>query len=101
MIEKVREDPISSKMLAIDGKDIMDIAKLNPSPKVGQILDVLLDEVLEDPKRNEAVYLKERVAELANMSEAELSALQNRAKNHKEEFERGVEEEMKNRYYVK
>ena len=101
MIEKVKEDPVSSRMLAINGRDVMDIAKLNPSSKVGQILDILLDEVLEEPKRNEAVYLKERVVELANMSEAELVALQNKARNRKEEFEKGLEEEMKERYYVK
>ncbi|MFH1955310.1 MAG: HD domain-containing protein [Patescibacteria group bacterium] len=101
MIEKVREDPISSKMLAIDGKDIMDIAKLNPSPKVGQILDILLDEVLEDPKRNEVGYLKEKAEELASLSESDLSALQSKAKGRKEEFEEGIEEEMKERYYVK
>ena len=58
MVEKVKQDPLSPKMLAVDGKDVMEIAKIEPGPKVGQILSILLDEVLEDPLKNEKISQK-------------------------------------------
>jgi poly(A) polymerase/tRNA nucleotidyltransferase (CCA-adding enzyme) len=51
MIEKVSRDPISVKMLKVDGNDVMEILKIKPGPKVGQILQILLEEVIEDPKK--------------------------------------------------
>ena len=45
MIEKVKTDPISPKMLKVDGGNVMKIAGIEPGPKVGQILAVLLEEV--------------------------------------------------------
>ncbi|MFQ5772802.1 MAG: CCA tRNA nucleotidyltransferase, partial [bacterium] len=72
MIEKVSRDPISTKMLKIDGNDIMKILKLEPGPKIGLLLDVLLVDVLDDPKRNNKKYLEKRAKELAKMPEAEL-----------------------------
>ncbi|PJE57468.1 MAG: hypothetical protein COU82_01760, partial [Candidatus Portnoybacteria bacterium CG10_big_fil_rev_8_21_14_0_10_38_18] len=64
MIEKVSKDPISAKMLKINGNDIMKLLKLQPSPRIGAILEVLLAEVIEDPKKNTADYLKKRTKEL-------------------------------------
>ncbi|RMD62818.1 HD domain-containing protein, partial [Candidatus Parcubacteria bacterium] len=46
MIEKVRHDPLSPKMLNINGDEVMEITGLPPGPPVGWILEVLLDEVL-------------------------------------------------------
>ena len=101
MIEKVKKDPVSVKMLAINGTDVMSFANIKQGPKVGQILDTLLDEVLNDPSKNTKEHLTKRVSYLANMSNLDLSNLQNKAKNRKEEFEKGIEEEIKNKYYVK
>ncbi|MBI2035794.1 MAG: CCA tRNA nucleotidyltransferase [Candidatus Liptonbacteria bacterium] len=101
MIEKVKRDPISPKMLKIHGEEVMKIAELLPGPKVGAILAVLLEEVIEDPKRNTVGYLAERTADLAKLSEKELAALAEKAKETKEEFEAGVEEEIKKKHYVK
>lgn len=101
MIEKVKHDPISPKMLKVNGEDVMKLAKLDPGPKVGQILGALLDEVLDDPKRNEKEYLEKRIKELNKLSEKELIALAEKARETKEEIEAGVEEEMKKKYYVK
>lgn len=101
MIEKVKHDPISPKMLKVKGEDVMKLAKLEPSPRVGQILSALLEEVLDDPKRNEKEYLEKRIKELNKLSEKELVRLSEKARETKEEIEAGVEEEMKKKYYVK
>lgn len=100
MIEKVKKDPIDTRMLKIDGNDVMRLGGLKPSPKVGQILAVLLEEVLDDPGKNEDEYLKKRIAELNGLSDAELKKLAESARKRKEEFEGGQEAEIKKKYYV-
>jgi len=74
MMEKVQNDPLSVKMLKIDGSDLMTNLSLPPSPKIGAILEVLLAEVLEDPELNTAKYLKERSAKLNELNLEELRA---------------------------
>jgi len=101
MIEKVKHDPIHPKTLKVRGEDVMDILKLKPGPKIGKILGILLEEVLDDPKKNERVYLEKRVKDLGGLSDKVLEELAEKAKEAKEEFESGVEEEMKKKYYVK
>jgi tRNA nucleotidyltransferase (CCA-adding enzyme) len=49
-------DPVEIGDLAIDGNDLMAVG-IPPSPQIRQILQGLLDEVLEDPKRNTREYL--------------------------------------------
>ncbi|MFH1566092.1 MAG: CCA tRNA nucleotidyltransferase [bacterium] len=101
MIEKVKRDPVSPKMLAIDGSDIMRIAKLTPGPKVGTLLAILLEEVLDEPSKNTKDILTKRVEELSTLSPEELFKLESSAENRKEEFEKGIEEDMKEKFYVK
>jgi poly(A) polymerase/tRNA nucleotidyltransferase (CCA-adding enzyme) len=101
MIEKVKHDPIHPKMLKVRGDDVMKMLDIQPGPKIGKILAVLLEEVLDDPKKNEKEYLENRVKDLGGLSEKTLAELAEEAKNKKDEFEGGVEEEMKKKYYVK
>lgn len=101
MIEKVKADPVSPKMLAIDGSDIMDILGIPPGPRIGWILGILLEEVLDDPGNNSRDRLESRVRELSQLTDENLSKLSVSARERKEEFESGVEEEMKKKYYVK
>lgn len=101
MIEKVKNDPISPKMLKVDGDDVMRILEISPGPKVGQILSILLEEVLDDPGKNTEDALSSRVRELGELSEAELKKISAKAKERKEEFESDAEEEMKKKYFVK
>jgi len=63
-IEYVQKDPISTSMLAIDGNDLMRQFNFKPGSKVGVLLHRLLDDVLDDPKRNTADYLQNRAREL-------------------------------------
>ncbi|OGM94721.1 hypothetical protein A2524_02405 [Candidatus Wolfebacteria bacterium RIFOXYD12_FULL_48_21] len=100
MIEKVKRDPISPKMLKINGEEIMELLAIKPGPKVGKILAVLLEEVIEDPFKNEQVLLKRRVEQLNEMEEEELAAMVKKAKETKDEFEEGVEQSMKKQFHV-
>jgi len=100
MIEKVKHDPISPKMLAVRGDDVMRIAGIPPGPKVGQILAILLEEVLDDPGKNDFEKLKLRIEALGKMTDKELEKLAFRAREKKEEFESGIEREIKKKYRV-
>lgn len=77
MMEKVQNDPISAKMLKVDGCDLMSYLKIEAGPKIGAILDVLLAEVLEDPVLNDKKALLTRATELNNMN---LQNLRSKAK---------------------
>ncbi len=101
MIEKVKHDPLSPKMLKVDGNDVMKILEITAGPKVGQILAILLDEVIDEPEKNSNEKLEMRIEELGKLSDAELKKLAKKAGERKDEFESGVEEEMKKKYYVK
>jgi len=74
MMEKVQNDPISVKMLKINGDDLLRDLKMTPSPKMGAVLDVLLSEVLDDPERNNRDYLLDRAGKLQDFNLEELRA---------------------------
>ena len=101
MIDKVKKDPIDTRMLKIDGVDVMKLAGIEPGPRVGQIMAVLLEEILDEPKNNTKKYLVKRVGELSKLSESELRKLGVDARKKKEEFEGGVEAEIKKKHFVK
>jgi len=98
MIDKVSKDPISTKMLKINGSDIMDLLNIKPGPKVGCIMDALLSEVLDDPSRNDKEYLEKRAKEI---SELNLNEIRKLAKEKIEEKKEEEEQVLKRRYYVK
>lgn len=75
MVESVSKDPISVKMLKIDGNDVMQILGIPPGPKVGIILNALLGEVLDDPEKNTKENLTLRVKHLDKFSASELSEM--------------------------
>ena len=87
MIEEVLRDPISVRQLKIGGQEIMSLTETKPGPHIGFILEILLSEVLEDPKLNTREYLDKRVSELHSLKPAELEKLGKlaRTKNEGEE----------------
>jgi len=97
VIERVSKDPISVKMLNINGNDIMDALKISPGPRIGLLLNALLSEVLENPKRNKKEYLIKRAKELNKLSDKQLKELTQKVKEKKEE----VDMELKQKYWVK
>ena len=60
-IEEVMEKPFSISDLKITGTDVMDILNIKPGRKVGEVLNSLFQEVLEDHTKNNKEYLTEQV----------------------------------------
>ena len=56
---EVQKQPFTVKDLKVDGNDVMEILKIKPSRKVGEVLDAIFAEVEEDPKLNEREVLLE------------------------------------------
>lgn len=101
MIEKVKKDPVGPKMLKVDGKDIMTILKIEPGPRIGATLAILLEEVLDEPKLNLKKNLEKKVKELGKLSEKELFALAAKAKHSASEAQNRIDEDIKKKYFVK
>lgn len=57
-------EPLSLKDLAITGNEVMKILNLPPSKKVGEILNTLFEEILDDSSKNTKELLEKRVKEL-------------------------------------
>lgn len=101
MVEKVSKDPVSPKMLKIKGGEVMEILRIEPGPKVGMIISALMNEVLDDPKKNEREYLTGRVEELGKLDEKKLAILSKEGKSSLEATREKINEEMKGKYFVK
>ncbi len=97
MVEKASQEPISVGQLAISGTDLVSDLGMRPGPIFGGILNALLAEVLEDPKKNTKDYLLERAKALQDASPAELKALGEAAIL---EEEKKKEDEIKRKYHV-
>ena len=95
MMEKVQNDPISAKMLKINGNDLRTDLQMEPSPKMGAIIDVLLAEVLEDPEKNTKEYLLARAQKLQEFNLEELRA---QAKELIEEKREEEDRSLKKKY---
>jgi poly(A) polymerase/tRNA nucleotidyltransferase (CCA-adding enzyme) len=100
LIDKVSQDPISAKMLKINGNDLMKILEIKPGPKIGQILDILLGYVLDDPKNNSKEFLEKEAFKLAKLSDNELQRLAEKSKEEKSEVETKKDEMTKQKYWV-
>ncbi|MFA6436912.1 MAG: HD domain-containing protein [Candidatus Paceibacterota bacterium] len=97
MFEKVGADPINPKMLKINGNEIMKLLSLEPSKKIGLLLEGLLQEVLDDPKKNTKKHLTTRVKALNKLT---CKALEKKA--HKiYELKQEKDAEIKAKYWIK
>jgi len=75
MVDKVSRDPISVKMLKINGSDLMKLLNIPPSPKIGLILNALLSEVLDNSSLNNKEILRKKAKELNEFSERKLQEM--------------------------
>jgi tRNA nucleotidyltransferase (CCA-adding enzyme) len=62
LIEQERSSPHRLADLAVDGSDLLALG-YTEGPEVGSVLEDLLDEVVEDPSRNDEEWLLERAKE--------------------------------------
>lgn len=87
MVEQALRDPISVAMLKTDGDRLMKTFHMKPGPDMGNILNALLEEVLDDPKRNTQKYLDDRTTELLKLDSETLRELGESGKRRREEEE--------------
>jgi len=90
----------SLKMLKINGNDIMKRLKIKPGPKIGMLLNILLEEMLDEPEKNKKEYLEKRAKELGQFSEKELKKMNEIAKTKYKNILEEEEIKIKNKYHV-
>jgi len=100
VIDKVSQDPISVRMLKVTGNDVMKELDILPGPKIGHYLDILLGNVLNDPKKNKKELLIKEIATLGKLTEKELSVLAQKAKKEREKVVVKQDEMTKQKYWV-
>jgi tRNA nucleotidyltransferase (CCA-adding enzyme) len=98
LMKKVQNDPVSVKMLKINGDDLMTTLKIKPGPQVGTILDILLSEVIDDPSLNNVKYLNNRSLALSKLR---IDDLRKKAKDAIEEKHTKDDKKMKKEFWVK
>ena len=88
------------KMLKINGDDLIKEVLVEPGPKLGFILNILLEEVLEDISRNTKEYLIDKSKELNMLDIQKLKELSEKAEEKHEAVLEEGEQEIKKKYYV-
>jgi tRNA nucleotidyltransferase (CCA-adding enzyme) len=101
MIEEVMRDPVSVAMLKINGNDLINKLGIKSGPKIGMILNSLLEEVLNDPNINTYEYLSKKASELNNLPEKDLLAIYKNALNKKNSIEKQEIDSIRAKNYVK
>lgn len=102
-VEKIlrEEEAPSPKMLKVGGNDVMKILGIPPGPKVGKVLEVLLQEVIDDPAKNRSEYLESRIKDLGKLADEELVEMADAAESKIELAEDERVSSIKAKYYVK
>jgi tRNA nucleotidyltransferase (CCA-adding enzyme) len=75
MVDEALRDPISVKMLKVNGDRIMELSNEKPGRKLGYVLHALLEEALDDATLNTEPYMERRALELLQLPEEELKVL--------------------------
>lgn len=100
MVEEALRDPISVGMLKTDGEHIMDVFHVKPGPQIGFVLNALLEEVLEDPKKNTEEYLDSRTKDLLRLPDEELRKLGESGKKAREAAEEQEIKDILSKHHV-
>jgi tRNA nucleotidyltransferase (CCA-adding enzyme) len=101
MVEQALKDPVTLKMLKIDGKRIMDVTQETPGPKIGYILHALFNEVLDNPEKNTEEYLENRALHMKTLSIEDLKMLADAGKEEMEEKNKEIINTIRKTYKVK
>ena len=101
MVDKVKMDPVSVKMLKVNGEDIMRELTSPPGPIIGAILAILLEDVLDDPAQNTLELLLGRIKELGALPEDELVMFSKKARGSAAEAQERIDGEILKKHFVK
>lgn len=102
-VEKILKDEEAPtpKILKVNGEDIMKILKISPGPKVGHIIEVLMQDVLDDPSKNTRENLEARIKHLGKLEDKELIKMAEEAESKVELVRDEKISELKAKYWVK
>lgn len=98
MFERVQNDPVSVKMLKIGGDRMIKEMGMEPGPKMGAVLDILLSEVIDNKNLNNLEYLEKRAKELYR---EDVERLREKAKEQIEEKRQKDDKKLKKQHWVK
>ncbi|MDO8481919.1 MAG: CCA tRNA nucleotidyltransferase [bacterium] len=99
MVDEAMRDPISVAMLKIDGSRIIELGEA-PGPRIGWILHALLEEVLDDPKKNTVEYLEGTARNLMSMNDEKLRGLGEQGKNRREKEDEAAVQQLREKHHV-
>ena len=100
LVEKNLKEPIGLKQMVLKGDQLMELLRIPAGPRIGWLLYVLFEEVLDEPSKNNYDYLSQRAIDLGGLSDRELEKLAEKAKESYQQILSEEEEEIKKRYYV-
>jgi hypothetical protein len=86
-------------MLGIDGKRLIEIGE-PAGPRIGWILHALLEEVLDEPSKNTAVYLESRAQEMMQMNDADLKKIGEQGKDRRAEEDEAAIAALRKKHHV-
>ena len=99
MVDEAMRDPVSVGMLKVNGTRLIEMGEA-AGPRIGWILHALLEEVLDDPKKNTEEYLEGRAKKLANLPEKELRELGEEGKDRKAEEDDAAVKKLREKHHV-
>jgi tRNA nucleotidyltransferase (CCA-adding enzyme) len=100
MVDEALRDPISVKMLKVDGSVLMEVFRVKPGPVIGDILNILLEEVLEEPSLNTKEHQLKRSEELLKLSPEELRKLGEKGRMSRDKREEAELHELLDKHHV-
>ena len=101
MVEEVLRETITPGTLVVDGTVLMRELALKPGPLIGNILHILLAEVLADPGKNTEELLLARAKELSALPEEEVAVLGREGKLRRMEEEQEELEKIRRKHGVR
>ena len=99
MVDEALRDPISVGMLKLNGTRLMELGEKS-GPRIGWTLHALLEEVLDDPKKNSEEYLERRAGELSTLSDIELKKIGEAGKDRRAEEDEAAIQELRKKHHV-
>jgi poly(A) polymerase/tRNA nucleotidyltransferase (CCA-adding enzyme) len=101
IIEEVMSDPTDVSMLKINGNDLINKLHVKSGPKIGKILNVLLDRCINDPSINTEDSLLKMSKDLLSLEDKDLDALNKTALDKtKQEVEEKIKK-IRSKYKVR
>jgi hypothetical protein len=101
MIEEAVRQPTTVKMLKINGDIIINHLNVKPGRIIGDILHIILDQVLEDPNLNNLDYQLLEASRLIELDNQEREKLTLKAKENLRKIESDAIQEIRHKHHVR